>query len=248
MLEPPRKLNRRRCSVSDEAVRVTIEQSLAVVRLDDGKANALSPRVIQALHAGFDRAEKEAGAVLLLGRTGRFCAGFDLSVMRDGPAAARALVTAGAELFLRQLEFPLPIVTACTGHALAAGALLLLASDVRVAARGDFKIGLNEVAIGMGLPIFGVELARHRLSRRHFVRATSQARIYNPDEAVDAGYVDQTADASELESVARAEAARLAEAPQPAFRHTKRSVHAGVVAQIRATLEEDMARLTGPGG
>jgi enoyl-CoA hydratase len=233
--------------VSDEAVRVAIEESLAVVRVDDGKANALSPQVIQALHGAFDRAEKEAGAVLLLGRPGRFCAGFDLSVMRD-PGGVRDLVTAGAELFLRQLEFPLPIVSACTGHALAAGALLLLASDVRVAARGSYKIGLNEVAIGMGLPIFAVELARHRLSRRHFLRATSQAQIYDPDEAVDAGYVDQAVDADALEGVARGEAARLAQAPQPAFRHTKRSVHAAVVSQIRATLEEDMARLTGPSG
>jgi enoyl-CoA hydratase len=234
--------------VSDEAVRVTIEESLAVVRVDDGKANALSPRVIETLHNALDQAEKEAGAVLLLGRPGRFCAGFDLSVMRDGAAAMRDLVTSGAELFLRQLEFPLPIVSACTGHALAAGALLLLASDIRVAARGDFKVGLNEVAIGMGLPIFAVELARHRLSRRHFLRATSQAQIYNPDEAVDAGYIDQAVDALELEGVARAEAARLAQAPQPAFRHTKRSVHAAVVTQIRATLEQDMARLAGPGG
>ncbi len=234
--------------MSDETVQVTIEESLAVVRVDDGKANALSPQVIEALHAGLDRAEKEAGAVLLLGRPGRFCAGFDLGVMRGGPGAMRDLVTAGAELVLRQLEFPLPIVSACTGHALAAGALLLLASDLRVAARGDFKIGLNEVAIGMGLPIFAIEMARHRLSRRHFVRATSQARIYAPDEAVDAGYVDQAVDADELESVARAEAARLAQAPQPAFRHTKRRIHAAVVTQVRATLEEDMARMTGPGG
>jgi enoyl-CoA hydratase len=158
----------------------------------------------------------------------------------------RDLVTAGAELFVRQLEFPLPIVSACTGHALAAGALLLLASDVRVAARGEFKIGLNEVAIGMGLPIFAVEMARHRLSRRHFLRATSQARIYTPDEAVDAGYVDQAVDADDLERVARAEAGRVAKAPQPAFRHTKRSVHGTVVSRIRATLEVDMARLAGP--
>lgn len=234
--------------MADESVRTTIEDSLAVVRVDDGKANALSPRVIEALHVALDRAEKEAGAVLLEGRPGRFCAGFDLTVMRAGPAAARDLVTAGAELLLRELEFPLPIVTACTGHALAAGALLLLASDLRVGARGDFKLGLNEVAIGMGLPIFAVELARHRLSRRHFVRATSQAQLYDPDAAVDAGYLDLAVDPAELPSAARAEATRLAQAPQPAFRHTKRSVHAGVVAHVRDTLEEDMARLAGPSG
>jgi enoyl-CoA hydratase len=234
--------------VSDEAVRVAIEENLALVRVDDGRANALSPELIAALHGALDRAEKEAEAVLLVGRPGRFCAGFDLAVMRGGPGAMRDLVTGGAELFLRQLEFPLPIVSACTGHALAAGALLLLASDLRVAARGDFKIGLNEVAIGMGLPIFAIEMAQHRLSRRHFVQATSQARIYAPDDAVDAGYVDHVVAPEELEDAARAEAARLAAAPQPAFRHTKRSIHADLVARVRSTLERDMARLTGPGG
>ena len=230
-----------------ELVTTDVRDGVAVITLDDGKANALSHDAITALDEALDKAEAEADAVALFGREGKFSAGFDLGVMRAGPAAARDLVTAGAELFLRQLEFPLPIVTACTGHALAAGALLLLASDLRVAARGDFKIGLNEVAIGMGLPLFAVEMARHRLSRRHFVQATSQARIYDPDTAVDAGYVDQAVSADELENAARAEATRLAQAPQPAFRHTKRSLHAGLVAHVRATLEEDMGSLTGPG-
>lgn len=233
--------------MADESVRLAIEESVAVVRLDDGKANALSPTVIEALHGALDRAEKEAGAVLLLGRGGRFCAGFDLGVMRAGPSAMRDLVTAGAELFVRQLEFPLPIVAGCTGHALAAGALLLLASDLRVGARGDFKIGLNEVTIGMGLPVFAVEMARHRLSRRHFVRATSQALLYDADTAVDAGYLDLAVQPDELAARGLAEAAALARVPQPAFRHTKRSVHEALVAHVRETLDEDMARLTGPG-
>ncbi|MEN8181858.1 MAG: crotonase/enoyl-CoA hydratase family protein [Myxococcota bacterium] len=234
--------------MADTSLRLTIDDSVAQIHADDGKANALSPAMIEALHGALDRAEKEAGAVLLVGRAGRFCAGFDLAVMRQGPSAMRDLVTSGAELFLRQLEFPLPIVAACTGHALAAGALLLLASDLRIGARGDFKIGLNEVGIGMSLPVFAVEMARQRLSKRHFLRATSQAELYDPEAAVDAGYLDRAVDAGDLEAAARAEARRLAEAPQPAFRLTKRSVHRALVQSVRNTLEEDMARLTGPTG
>jgi enoyl-CoA hydratase len=224
----------------------TVQDRVAVLRLDDGKANALSHAAIDALHASLDRAEKEASAVLLLGREGRLCAGFDLGVMRAGPEPMRRLVTAGAELFLRMVESPLPIAVGCTGHALAAGAILLLSADARIGARGDFKLGLNEVAIGMALPIFAYELARDRLSKRHFVRATSQAEIYSPEAAVDAGFLDAVCDPAALVETALAEARRLAALPQPAFRRTKAGLHRALVASIRATLAEDMARTQGP--
>src|SRR5262245_1515716 len=186
-----------------------LDDGVPVLRLDDGKANALSPAAIAALEAALDRAEKEARAVLVLGREGRLCAGFDLSVMRAGVEPMRALVTAGAELFLRIAVHPLPIVVGCTGHALAAGAILLLAADTRIGARGAFKIGLNEVAIGMALPIFGFELARERLSKRHFTRAAIQAELYDPDEAVAAGFLDRACDPGAVAETALAEARRL---------------------------------------
>jgi len=234
--------------MADSVLDYSLDGRLAVLRMDDGKANALSHAAIDALHAALDRAEKEAGAVCLLGRPGRFCAGFDLSVMRSGPEPMRRLVTAGAELLMRMAVHPLPIAIGCTGHALAAGALLLLAADSRTGARGEFKIGLNEVAIGMPLPVFAYELARERLSKRHWLRATAQAELYAPDGAVDAGFLDAVCEPSALVEAALAEGRRLAALPQPAFRRTKASVRGGVVAVIRATLAEDMARLTGPTG
>lgn len=226
----------------------SLDGRVAQLRLDDGKANALSPAAIDALHAALDRAEKEAGAVCLLGRDGCFCAGFDLGVMRSGPEPVRRLVTAGAELLLRMAVYPLPIAVGCTGHALAAGALLLLAADARLGARGEFKIGLNEVAIGMRLPVFAYELARERLSKRHLLRATTQAELYAPEAAVDAGFLDSVVAPAELAGAALAEAGRLAALPQPAFRGTKAALRGGLVAEARATLEEDMARLAGPRG
>ena len=224
----------------------SLDDRVALLRLDDGKANALSHAAIGALQAALDRAEKEAGAVCLLGRAGRLCAGFDLAVMRSGPQAMRELVGAGAELCLRMAVHPLPIVIGCTGHALAAGALLLLSADTRIGARGDFKIGLNEVAIGMSLPIFAYELARERLSKRHLLRATAQAELYSPDAAVDAGFLDSVCEPQELAAAALAEARRLSALPQPAFARTKQALRGEMVASSRATLAEDMARLSGP--
>jgi enoyl-CoA hydratase len=232
--------------MTNEAVRYELTDRVAVITLDDGKANAVSPRVITALNAHLDRAEGEAAAVLLCGRPGRFSAGFDLTVMTGGLDDMRDLVTTGGELLLRIYAFPRPVVAACTGHALALGALLLLASDRRVGARGDYKIGLNEVAIQLPLPIFGMELARDRLSKRHFTQATSQARIYDPETAMDAGYLDATEDADKLPAAALQLARGLSALPHPAFRETKRRERGATIDYIRRTLRDDVALLTTP--
>jgi enoyl-CoA hydratase len=233
-------------TMAESLLDYSLDGRVALLRLDDGKANALSHAAIDALQAALDRAEKEAGAVCLVGREGRFCAGFDLGVMRSGPEPMRRLVTAGAELLLRMAVHPLPIAIGCTGHALAAGALLLLAADARLGTRGDFKIGLNEVAIGMRLPVFAYELARERLSKRHWLRATAQAELFAPDAAVEAGFLDSVHEPAALATDALAEARRLAALPQPAFRSTKAALRGGLVAHVRATLEEDMSMLAGP--
>ena len=170
--------------MSSEPVRYEQRDGLAFITIDDGKANALSHIVIDQLQAGLERAKGEATALVLTGRETRFCAGFDLATMASGPQAAYGLVVAGAELLLKMYLHPQPTIAACTGHALAAGALLLLASDTRIGVAGAFKIGLNEVAIQLALPVFGTELARDRLSKRHFTSATLQAKIYDPARRV----------------------------------------------------------------
>jgi len=230
--------------MASDKVRYELRDGIALITMDDGKANALSHEVIDALHACLDRAEREARAVLLTGREKRLSGGFDLSVMISSPEAARNLVTAGAELMLRLYTFPRPVVVACTGHALAAGAILLLVADARIGAAGEFKIGLNEVAIQMTLPIFAMELARDRLSKRHFTAAVTQARIFDPVQAKDAGYLDATAPPAALLETAQDQARHLAALPDPAFRDTKQRERAATVQRIRETLAADIAQLT----
>ncbi len=222
----------------------TFESSgdVALVRLDDGKANAISPELLVAIHECLDRAEESDQAVLLAGRPGRFSAGFDLGVIRDGgPDAGRALVTAGAQLALRLARFPAPVVIACTGHALAMGAVLLMAADTRIGARGDFKIGFNEVAIGMSTPIFLLELARERISKCHFLRSVVQAEIHDPVSAAQVGFLDRTCAQEEVVRVALAEAGRLAKLPRAAYLRTRALARGAILDHIEETLESDMA-------
>ena len=227
-----------------ESVSYELDGDVAVVRLDDGKANALSPAVIEALEAAADRAEREASALVLLGREKRLSAGFDLTVMSGEVEAMRALVVAGGELMVRLYLSPVPVVVGCTGHALAAGAILLLSSDYRVGADGAFKIGLNEVAIQMTLPSFGVELGRDRLAKRHFTQAVTQARIYDPAGAVEAGYLDEVVPPDQVVAVALEHGRRLAQLPRSSFHGTKLKERGPTAENVRRGIVADIAALT----
>lgn len=221
----------------------TIEDGVAIIRMDDGKANALSHAMLTELSSALQNARENAKAVVLTGREGRFCAGFDLKVMMSGPQAAIALTKTGCDVMLDLVQHPQPVVAACSGHAMAGGALLLLCADTRFGAAGEFKIGLNEVAIGMPLPVFASELARERLRRDAFTQACLQARVHSPEEAADVGFLDVVVPAEELLGAAVAHAKNLAKLPAVAYASTKRSLRGPLVSHVRATYEDDLQRV-----
>ncbi len=210
---------------------------VAIFRLDDGKANAVSHQLIDTLMSWLDQAEGEAKAVILLGKAGLFSAGFDLKEIAKGPSEAAALVNKGAHLMFRLYGYKLPLVAGCTGHAVAAGAFMLLAADTRIGTAGEFSLGLNETSIGMTLPVFGHELAAARLSKRHLTPAVIQSRMYGPNEAVDAGFLDEVVAADALETVCMAHAEKLAALPTETHGQMKRDVRASGLANIEASLK-----------
>ncbi len=229
-------------------VQYELSGNVAILRMDDGKANALSNAMMDALDEALDRAEREAAAVVLTGRPGKFCAGFDLRQMMAGVEQARALVSRGAQLLLRLYALPLPLVIASTGHALAGGALVVLTGDYRISVRGSaFRVGLNEVQIGMPVPILAMELARDRLEPRHLIRSTLFATVVDPEAGVDAGWLDEVVgDEAALATAAHAHATRLASLPRDAYAKTKSALREKTIRYIRDTLAEDMLRLTPP--
>ena len=154
---------------------------VSTLTMDDGKVNVFSIPMLQALHEAFDQAERDETVVLLRGRPGYFSAGFDLGVLQSGVQDdALLMLTLGATLAERILSFPAPVAVACTGHAFPAGAFLLMAADTRIGADGPFKLGLNEVRIGLTLPWFAIVLARHRLAPAHFDHATVTGSMFDP--------------------------------------------------------------------
>lgn len=229
-------------TTTSAAVTVTTHDAVTLVTLDDGKANALTHEVIDALRSALRDAEERGGALVLAGRPDRFSAGFDLSVMTSGPDAAMPLLAAGAEFGIDVYMSRIPVVMACTGHAVAMGAILLMCADTRIGTEGAYKIGLNEVAIGMPVPNFAMGLARDRLSSRWFVPCIQHAHLVDPRTAIDAGFLDEVVPAGETVDAAVAHAARLAaDLRTGAFQMTRDIMRGEVAAQLRAGLAADMA-------
>jgi len=225
-------------------VSLEVNGDIAVIRIDDGKANALGHLVMDEINNALDNIG-DAKVVVLFGRAGKFSAGFDLSVMKEGAEAAQAMVRKGAELCMRLYGFPKPVLAGSDGHVLAAGALVLLSCDVRIASDTPGRVGLPEVTIGMPLPVFATELARDRVSRRHFTAATLLGATYGPEEARDAGFVDQVVPLAELESTVMAEATRLAETLHgEAFARTRGNARQATIDNVMARLDNDIANFT----
>lgn len=215
---------------------------IATITMDDGKVNAFSVPMLEAVHAAFDEAERDEAVVVLTGRERTFSAGFDLSVFASGDAdRIVTMLRLGATLAERILSFPTPVVLACNGNAVAAGAFLTLAADVRVGSEGPFRLGLNEVRIGLTVPWFVIELARQRLNPSHFDRAVVNATLYSPAEAIVAGYLDQVVPAEDLRAASLDVAAALAELNPAAHAATKQRARKGAIEAVRAAIEQEMS-------
>lgn len=226
-----------------DLVYYTLADGVATVTLSNGKVNALSPQVIADIHSALDRAESEGAVVVLTGQAGILSGGYDLKVMKTGPEATRDMVAAGSALTLRMLSHPQPIIVACSGHAVAKGAFLLLACDYRIGVEGAFQIGLNEVKIGMTMHLVGIALARDRLTPAAFQRAVINAEMFGPQAAQAAGFLDQVVAPDQLMATAYAMAQQLRQLNLTAHTQTKRKARKALLDTLSAAIDVD--KLTG---
>ena len=193
------------------AVSYEITESVATITLDDGKVNVLGPDMQASINEALDRAEKDsAKAVVITGNQRVFSGGFDLAVFQSGDAkAALGMLAGGFELSVRCLTFPVPVIMAATGPAIAMGSFLLLSGDHRVG-QPKSRCQAIEVAIGMTIPISAIEIMRQRLTPAAFERGCSLAATFAGDEALAAGWLDEIVEADRVLARAQEVAAQAA--------------------------------------
>lgn len=221
-------------------VRLQEADGVATIRIDDGKVNSFTEALLLSLSDALDIAIDRDRAALILGNDRCLSAGFDLSVMRQEPAARKSLVLAGLEIALKIFESPIPVVVACTGHAIAAGTLLLLGSDHVVVGDGPVKIGFNETTIGIELSPFVLELARHRLLPSAHNQIL-QGSLYAAEPARLAGYVDEVVPPADLLRRAGEVANHMAGLDPASYQLTKKAMRSSTGEALRSALERKRA-------
>lgn len=193
------------------------------LRFDREPVNALSPEFVQTLTESITRAPREgARALVLSGRPGMFSAGLDVP-------ALLALDEVAMQEFWKHFfgllgaiaSSPVPIAAAITGHSPAGGAVLSLYCDYRVMAEGDYRIGVNEVQVGLPLPtIIHAALVR-QVGVRQAERLGVSGQLLNPSDALRIGLVDCVVLPEQVVDDAVAWCNRLLQLPPNAMRQTR---------------------------
>jgi enoyl-CoA hydratase len=210
-----------------------------LIRLEYGKANAIDSRFTSSLAAELDRAiESGSKAVVLTGREGFFSAGLDLRGLPEGREEMASFLDEFEKLSEKLLQFPLPLVVAVNGHAIAGGCILASTGDVRIGAAGSYKIGVSEVSLGIVFPASAFEIMRATLSPRFVPEMLLGGKLLGPETAVEAGILHRVVPAEGLLVEAEAAARELGEKPPVAFRHSKLALRAPVLERIEKTRAE----------
>ncbi|KZS60611.1 crotonase/enoyl-CoA hydratase family protein [Mycobacterium pseudokansasii] len=219
-------------------VTYTHDETIAVIRMDDGKVNVIGPAMQQALNEAIDQADRDdVGALVIAGNHRVFSGGFDLKVLTSGEVQpAIDMLRSGFELAYRLLSYPKPVVMACTGHAIAMGAFLLSSGDHRVAAHA-YNIQANEVAIGMTIPYAALEIMKLRLTPSAYQQAAGLAKTFFGETALAAGFIDEIALPEVVLSRAEEAAREFAGLNQQAHAATKLRARADALKAMRAAID-----------
>jgi enoyl-CoA hydratase len=221
--------------------------AVAVIRMVRGKANALSAELVTALLDALDRLERgPARAGVFTGQGSAFCAGVDLpALVEGGPDSVRRFLPLFARLLERLAAFPLPLVAAVNGHAIAGGAMLVLTADQRLLARGTARIGLTEVKVGVVFSTRAMEIARFATPPQHLATLLLTGRTWPPDEALARGLVDELVEPERLLDRACEVASELGAISPAVFAATKLALRRPMLEAARARGAEADAAVLG---
>ncbi len=195
-----------------------------MVSMRRGPANAIDPELVAQLGASLDEAEATGRPLVLTGAGRFFSAGLNLETLPDDREAMGTFLDTLDELLLRLFRLPCPTVAAVNGHAVAGGAILAAACDVRFGAEGNYRVGLSEVSLGVVFPAAALEIIRATVPRSRLPEVLLASHLSRPVGAVGAGFLHELAPSRELLARAVEHAEMLGAQPRTAYTHTKRAL------------------------
>lgn len=225
-----------------KSIDIETRGDIAIVRMQHGKASALDMEFCQTIIDTLDSlAAGPARAVVLTGSGNIFSAGVDLLRLQSGGTAyIQRFVALVSRLVHALFEFPRPLIAAINGHAVAGGCVMACAADYRIMERGNGRIGVPELQVGLPFPTAALEMVRFVVPADQLSRIVYEGAVSLPEEALRRGLVDALCDAGELSTRALEVAERFAALPPAAFALTKRQLHAPVLERIAAGAARDV--------
>lgn len=208
---------------------------IAVLRIDRPPANAIDLDLAGAFATALGEIADDDGiaALVVTGTGSCFSAGLDLKIVPTyDRAQQQAMVTQVNRMFGGLYGLPVPTIAAVNGHSIAGGVILALACDYRIAAEGDYKLGLAEARVGVPFPVAAMAIVQSELSPPVARTMVLTARNSSPREAVSMGVLDELQPPEKLISRAIEVAQEMAALPRSVFARIKHTLRAAALKRI----------------
>ena len=182
-------------------ITVSTKNQIQIIELSRPKVNAINEELIQSLIEQLDKTEKDESikGIILTGQNGVFSAGLDIVSLYDKDRDyMESFWKLFSGLLVRLYSYPKIIFTAISGHSPAGGTVISIMTDYRIMSKGNFVIGLNEVAVGLSMPIGIGRVFQSLLGERIAEKMTLKGELVNPDKAQSIGLIDEIVDSEEL--------------------------------------------------
>ena len=182
-------------------IKVSQQDQIQILELNRPKVNAIDESLIKALNAELDKSESDNSikGIILTGQDGIFSGGLDIiNLYEKDKEYMKSFWDLFSNLLLRIYRYPKLIFTAISGHSPAGGTVISIMTDYRIMSKGNYVIGLNEVAVGLSMPIAIGRVFQSLLGERVAEKMTLTGKLVNPDKALEIGLIDEAIDSENL--------------------------------------------------
>ncbi|WP_316785744.1 enoyl-CoA hydratase/isomerase family protein [Pedobacter frigiditerrae] len=226
-----------------KTIEVTIKDRLAIITLNRGKSNSLNREMVTELTdilTNID-ADSNIAGVMITGKDHFFSAGLDLiEIYNYNEEEAKSFWNLFLTFVAKITAFKKPLIAAINGHSPAGGCVIALACDARVMAEGKYIIGLNEVPVGIIVPTCIFDLYSFWLGKADATRSLLEGKLFNPEEALTIGLVDELVKPESILTAAERKARKYMAHESNTWSQSKLNIRKELIASTSADQSADL--------